>query len=241
MSKTNCIIVDDERLARVELRQLLSIHKDINILAEASNAMDAITLIEQHKPDLLFLDIQMPQWSGFDLLEKLNWTPQVIFTTAYDQYAVKAFEINALDYLMKPINPERLATSLDGIRVSASQIKERQTIHSHKSSRQIFIKDGEHCHFIHLHDISYLKAYDNYVRIYFNNTSAMIKKSLNTLEERLGEASFFRCNRAEMINTEMIKKVDSLSKGKLRITLLTGEQVEASERKSVLFREQMGL
>jgi len=241
MLKLNCIIVDDERLARVELRQLLSAHPEINILAEAANAEEAITLIEQHRPELLFLDIQMPQWSGFDLLEKLEWTPQVIFTTAYDQYAVKAFEINALDYLMKPINPERLRSSISSAKTSLQQKTKDSTRKLQRTSRQIFIKDGEHCHFIHLHEISYLKAYDNYVRIYFKSNSAMVKKSLNALEERLDQQLFFRCNRAEMINLEMISSVDALPKGKLRISLSTGKQVEVSERKSVLFRERMGI
>ncbi|MFK7809591.1 MAG: LytR/AlgR family response regulator transcription factor, partial [Saprospiraceae bacterium] len=220
---------------------LLDVHKDVQIIGEASNTMEAIELIESKKPDLLFLDIQMPQWNGFDLLEKLNFTPQVIFTTAYDQYAVKAFEVNALDYLLKPINPERLNSTLENCQKDFAKNTANQEQTSSDFSKQIFIKDGEQCHFIRLRDIRYLKAYDNYVRLYFNNTSAMIKKSLNALEERLHPELFFRCNRAEVINLQMIKEVQALPKGKLRILLQSGEIVDVSERKSAVFRERMGL
>jgi two-component system, LytTR family, response regulator len=238
MSKLNCIIVDDERLARLELRHLLAEHPDIHILDEAANAMEAIQMIDQLQPDLLFLDIQMPQWSGFDLLEKLDWTPSVIFTTAYDQYAVKAFEVNALDYLMKPINPTRLEATLEKIKSTLTLKEEFPTKVVQSHPKHIFIKDGDHCHFIQLKDISYGKAYDNYVRVYFNQTSAMIKKSMNLLEEKLDAQLFFRCNRAEMINLAHIKSVAALPKGKLSIELMSGELVEVSERKSVLFRER---
>lgn len=242
MDKTSCIIIDDERLARTELRRLLSAHPEVNILAEAANADEAIPLINQHQPDFIFLDIQMPGKNGFDLLEEMTATPLVVFTTAYDQYAIKAFEVQALDYLLKPLHENRLK---DCIQKITNQIRGRfseqaETV-SKKYPNQIFVRDGELCHFITTDQIEVISSYGNYARIYFNGQSTMLKKSLSYIEDRLDTDSFFRANRTELFNVKMIQSIEQLPKGKLKIALKSGQEIEVSERKSVIFKLQMSL
>src|SRR6187399_785403 len=145
------IIIDDERLARAELRKLLQDFPEIEVVDEAANVDEGISKIENHNPDVIFLDIQMPGITGFDLLSELDHAPQVIFTTAYDEYALKAFEVNALDYLLKPVEPRRLADTVEKLmkgRQSATPARagfeyEKQTLL--KEDDQVFVKDGERC------------------------------------------------------------------------------------------------
>ncbi|WP_184550132.1 LytR/AlgR family response regulator transcription factor [Mucilaginibacter sp. FT3.2] len=230
MKKISVIIVDDERLAREELKRALATYADIDILEEAANADDARLLIEKHNPQLIFLDVQMPEKSGFDLLEMLDAVPLVIFTTAFNQYAVKAFEADALDYLVKPIREERFAKAID---------KVRDKLHASPANRQIFIKDGNKCYFVKLAGVHLIESMDNYAVLYFDDKKAFLKRSLNQLEDKLDAAVFFRINRAQLINTTFIKKVEQLPGGKLNITLTTGLMLEASERQSVKFRNKL--
>src|SRR6476659_494889 len=153
------IIIDDERLARAELRKLLQDFPEIEIVDEASNAEEGIQKIENHNPDLIFLDIQMPGKTGFDMLSELDHAPQVIFTTAYDEYALKAFEVNALDYLLKPVEPRRLADAIEKLKRNHSNgSQERNGYHADPNSilsesDQVFVKDGERCWFVKLGDV----------------------------------------------------------------------------------------
>lgn len=240
MNKINCLIIDDERLARQELRLLLKPFPSYNIIGEASNADEAILIIENQKPDLLFLDIQMPEKTGFDLLEELDHSPKVIFTTAYDQYAIRAFEVNALDYLLKPIRNERLESTLQ--KVSSELLNQQSKPPAPLTKdRQVFIKDGDHCFFVKVANISRIESVGNYARLYFNNEKALLKRSLNQLEEKLDPTIFFRVNRQEVINLNFIKKIEPMFKGALRIYLQTGKPVEVSERRSIKFKELMSL
>jgi two-component system LytT family response regulator len=241
------IIIDDERLARNELRKLLSDHSEIEIIAEAANAEEGKQKIEELQPDLIFLDIQMPGKTGFDLLTELERAPHVIFTTAYDEYALKAFEVNALDYLLKPVEPKRLADALlklenidekDNAQGIEHGIPQRGILTDHD---QVFVKDGERCWFVKLADIRLFESVGNYAKVYFSTNKPLILKSLNALEERLDEKVFFRANRKHIVNLRMIEKVEPYFNGGLLLEIKGGEKVEVSRRQAVKFKEMMSL
>jgi two-component system LytT family response regulator len=240
------IIIDDERLARNELRKLLADHAEIEIIAEAANAEEGKQKIEELQPELIFLDIQMPGKTGFDLLTELERAPHVIFTTAYDEYALKAFEVNALDYLLKPIDSKRLADAiqkLENIDDKENQqgdhaVPQRGILTDHD---QVFVKDGERCWFVKLADIRLFESVGNYAKVYFSNNKPLILKSLNALEERLDEKVFFRANRKHIVNLRMIEKVEPYFNGGLLLEIKGGEKVEVSRRQAVKFKEMMSL
>lgn len=239
------IIIDDERLARNELKKLLQSHPEIEIIDEAANVTEGIAKIEQLNPDLIFLDIQMPGKTGFDLLEEVEKAPKVIFTTAYDEYAIKAFEVNALDYLLKPIEPKRLTDALQKLqeeiqkeKADNSPIALRTTLTEHD---QVFVKDGERCWFVKLGEIRLFESVGNYAKVYFANNKPLILKSLNALEERLDERMFFRANRKHIINLRWIEKIEPYFNGGLLIDLKGGEKIEVSRRQTVKFKEMMSL
>lgn len=224
MKKMRVIIIDDERNAREELKRLIANFPELEIVGEAKNADDAQLQIEIKHPDLLFLDIQMPERSGFELLESLDNVPDVIFTTAYDQYAVKAFEVNALDYLQKPIREERFLQAMGKMRLMAGNLA---------SGQQIFVKDRGYYHFIRWAEVHLIESMDNYARLYFEGKNVLLKSSLNQLEQKLDKNTFFRINRAQLINLKFINKIEPLSNGRLQITLHTGEVLDVSDRQSV--------
>jgi len=224
------LIVDDERLARLELRRLLAEHPEVEIAGEARSGEEALSLVPQLAPDVMFLDIQMPGLTGFDLLERLDDLPQVIFTTAYDQYAIQAFQVNALDYLLKPIAPDRLAAALGRVRP-----RERSRL------EQVFVRDGERCWIVRLTEIFLMESEGNYTRLYFGNERPLIRRSLNALEESLDPAIFFRAGRKEILNLKWIEKVDLAVGGGLMVTLRGGRTVEMSRRQSARLREILSL
>lgn len=243
------IIIDDERLARQELLRLLKNFPEIKILAESHNAEHAKKKIEQLKPDLIFLDIQMPGKNGFDLLEDLDFIPQVIFTTAYDEYALKAFEVNALDYLLKPIEEARLETCINKIRLRIESKKDVSDSEAEFKSReeylgvddQVFVKDGERCWFVKLNQIGVFESEGNYVKVYFDKFKPLILKSLNSLEERLDPTVFFRANRKFIINLEWVESIESWFNGGLKVVLKDGKEVEISRRQATKFKELKSL
>jgi two-component system LytT family response regulator len=240
------IIIDDERLARAELRKLLQDFPEIEVVDEAANADEGISKIENHNPDLIFLDIQMPGKTGFDLLSELDRAPQVIFTTAYDEYALKAFEVNALDYLLKPIEPKRLADAVQKLSVSENHNgyntfqtdANRSLLTEHD---QVFVKDGERCWFVKLNEIRLFESVGNYAKVFFGAHKPLILKSLNALEERLDEKTFFRANRKHIVNLRMIEKIEPYFNGGLLLELKGGEKIEVSRRQTVKFKEMMSL
>src|SRR5437868_1185228 len=186
---------------------------EIEVIAEAGNATEGVEKIDSLNLDLLFLDIQMPGKTGFDMLAELDRAPNVIFTTAYDEYALKAFEVNALDYLLKPIEPKRLADAIQKIH----QLDERDghgavPMNFNRSilheSDQVFVKDGERCWFVRLTDIRLFESVGNYAKVYFGPNKPLILKSLNALEERLDEKTFFRANRKHIVNLRLIDKIE---------------------------------
>jgi two-component system, LytTR family, response regulator len=239
------IIIDDERLARAELKKLLQEFPEVEIVDEAANADEGIAKIESLRPDLIFLDIQMPGKTGFDMLSQLERTPQVIFTTAYDEFALKAFEVNALDYLLKPVEPKRLADAIQKLHFIESK-EPRTDIENINNSiltenDQVFVKDGERCWFVKLSDIRLFESVGNYAKVFFANNKPLILKSLNALEERLDEKTFFRANRKHIVNLRLIDKIEPYFNGGLLLELKGGEKVEVSRRQTVKFKEMMSL
>lgn len=234
------LIIDDSKLARQELKHLLKGFTEVQIVGEAENATTALELIEEKKPELLFLDIQMPDKDGFELLEELIDVPEVIFTTAFNQYAMQAFDHNALDYLQKPIKEERLSLALER---AAEKIRVRkQKEESEKFlgiEKQVFVKDGEQCWFVSLADIHLLEIMGSYTRVFFNDQKPMIPRSLNYMEGRLDPEVFFRANRQQIINLKYIARIEPWFSGTLKVYLKTGEEIEVSRRQSIRFREIM--
>jgi len=239
------IIIDDERLARTELRKLLQDYPEVEVIDEAANADEGINKIDSLQPDLVFLDIQMPGKTGFDMLAELERAPHVIFTTAYDEYALKAFEVNALDYLLKPIEPKRLADAMQKLHVA--ETKENHIIPENFNQSiltevdQVFGKEGERCWFVKLSDIRLFESVGNYAKVFFGGNKPLILKSLNALEERLDPKTFFRANRKHIVNLRMIDKIEPYFNGGLLLELKGGEKIEVSRRQTVKFKEMMSL
>ncbi len=239
------IIIDDERLARTELRKLLQDYPEVEVVDEAANADEGINKIDTLHPDLVFLDIQMPGKTGFDMLAELERAPHVIFTTAYDEYALKAFEVNALDYLLKPIEPKRLADAMQKLHIA--ETKENHIVPENfnqsilTEADQVFVKDGERCWFVKLSDIRLFESVGNYAKVFFGANKPLILKSLNALEERLDQKTFFRANRKHIVNLRMIEKIEPYFNGGLLLELKGGEKIEVSRRQTVKFKEMMSL
>lgn len=239
MKKSRALIVEDSRLARNEIRELLKAHPEIEVVGEAENVDQAYEEIRRLQPDLLFLDINMPEKSGFDLLEMLDEVPQTIFTTAYDEFAIRAFEYNTLDYLLKPISPQRLEKALEKVNAQQSGTTERQerlSIHS-----QIFIKDGERCWLVRIGEVRLFEIVGNYTRVHFETHRPLLYKSLLQVEEKLPEETFFRANRQQIVNVNAISEVIPWFSGKLKLRLQDGTEVEVSRRQSAVFRDKLSL
>jgi len=236
------LIVDDERLARVELKRLLSPFKEINVVGEAVNADDALKKISELNPEIIFLDIQMPGKNGFELLEELDSVPTVVFTTAYDEYALKAFEYNAMDYLLKPIEPKRLEDTIKKV----LEKNKREIIASSETpvlseSDQVFVKDGDRCWFVKLSTVKLFESEGNYVRIYFEDHKPLILRTLNYLDERLDSKTFFRANRKHIINLKWIENIEPWLNGGLLVKLKGGNKIEVSRRQAIKFKDMMSL
>lgn len=241
------IVIDDERLARKELINLLNQLETVEVVGEAVNVDDAKEKIEQLQPDVIFLDIQMPEKTGFDLLEELDHVPHVIFTTAYDEYALKAFQVNALDYLLKPIEPKRLEDAINKLigKIEGGSKREEEGSFANQKKLtledQVFVKDGDRCWFVRLSNVRLFESDGNYIKVYFDNFKPMIHKSLNALDERLDEKSFFRASRKHIINLAWVEAIEPWFNGGLVVTLKGGDRIEVSRRQAARFKEMMSL
>ena len=234
------LIIDDERLARTELRSVLEPFKNIEIVGEASNANEGIEMIDSLQPDLIFLDIQMPEKTGFDMLEELSNCPKVVFVTAYDEFAIKAFEVNAFDYLLKPVDPKRLEEVVSKLtKIEEEEAKAPTT--KLQSDDKIFIKDGDNCWFVEMNKIRMFESDGNYVKVYFDQSRPLILRSLNSLEQRLDPKTFFRANRKFIVNLNHISNIETWFNGGLQVELNENEKVEISRRQAVKFKELMSL
>jgi two-component system LytT family response regulator len=242
MKKIKTLIIDDERLAREELKLLLTNHNEIEIIGTAQNGIEGIKLCEELDPDLIFLDISMPGMDGFEMLKKLDLIPNVIFVTAYDEFAKKAFDINALDYILKPIDPKRLEEAIQKIK-SKEDFESQITPKVTNSERiltlndNIFIKDGEKTFFISLSKVRYFESEGNYVKVYFENKRPLILRSLNQLESQLDSNHFFRANRKFIINVNFISKIENWFNGGLLVELSENEKIEISRRQASKFKD----
>lgn len=238
MNRIKVLVIDDERLAREELKRHLQQHADFQLVGEAADADEAVQRINELQPDLLLLDIQMPGRSGFELLESLDTIPAVIFTTAFDAYAVKAFEINALDYLVKPIRDERFAMAVNRVKEQVAREQEEQD--TRVGMQHLFVKEGDRYYMIKTDEISLIESAGNYAKIYFNQQKVLIKKSLNQLEQTLDAAVFFRISRQEIINTGFISQMQALPNGQLTVQLKNGKTVTVSNRQSARLKNKYG-
>lgn len=237
------LIVDDERLARKELIKLLEDHPSVEVIGEAANAEEANQMVNELNPDILFLDIQMPGKTGFELLEMLDYVPLVVFTTAYDEFAIKAFEVNALDYLMKPIQAERLAETAAKLteKVRAKAVSTNGGEKKLGLDDQVFVKDGDRCWFVGLSNIRLFESDGNYIKVYFDSNRPMIHKSLNALDEKLDERAFFRASRKHIINLSWVESIEPWFNGGLMVKLKGGDKVEVSRRQAAKFKDMMSL
>lgn len=240
MRPLRILIIDDARLARQELRTLLAGFSDVECIGEADDVPAARAAIERLAPDVVLLDIQMPSGTGFDVLEGLDPAPHVIFTTAYDHYAVQGFEANALDYLLKPVQSVRLASALSKARAGQSAVSS-DTLGALRVEDQVFLRDGERCWFVQLGQISRIQVDGNYATVHFRNERAILGRSLATLESRLDPAVFFRANRKTLVNLRLVQAVDvSVSDG-YTLTMKDGAEVEVSRRQARELRERLAL
>jgi two-component system LytT family response regulator len=253
------LIVDDERLARNELRRLLGHHPEIDVVGEAANAPQARKALEDLEPDLLFLDVQMPGETGFDLLASLDCVPLVVFTTAYDEHALRAFEVNALDYLVKPIDPRRLASTVSrllsrvpprvGERVDADGSCPGASLEAAAGARsrllserdRVFVSEGERCWLIELGEIQLFEAVGNATRVFFGKERPLINRPLNHLEKRMDGRLFIRANRHQIVNVKAIHGIRPWFGGRLLVEIAGGKEVTFSRRRARAFREQMSM
>ncbi len=241
------IIIDDERLAREELKSMLAKFDFLEIVAEAKNPEEGIQKIKEYEPDLVFLDIQMPGMNGFEMLQKLDEIPKVIFVSAFDEFALKAFDVNALDYLLKPIDPTRLSDTLQKLQQPEEDFSTKLNGNDARKDKiltkgdKIFIKDGDKCWYVDIDTVRIFESDGNYVKVYFDRFRPLILRSLNSLEERLDPKHFFRANRKFIINLNWISSIENWFNGGLLVTLKEGEKIEISRRQAIRFKEQMSL
>lgn len=235
------VIVDDERLAREELKSLLSEYKDIEIIAECKNSIEAKEVIAKEAPDLVFMDIQMPGETGLEVLETMEKPPRTVFVTAYDEHAIKAFELNAYDYLMKPVDPERLKEVYGRLQEENKMPESVQNSDVLVSGDRVLVKDGEKVWFISVDDIRYFESEGNYVKVHFENFRPLILRSLNSLEERMDPNLFFRANRKYIINLKQVTNIETWFNGGLQVELSCGTKIEISRRQTIKFKDQFSL
>jgi two-component system, LytTR family, response regulator len=229
------MVVEDSRLAREGLVRMLGAFPEIEVVGQADHPDSALVLIKETRPDVIFLDIHMPGASGFDLLAALDYLPRIVFTTAYSEYAIRSFDYNTVDYLLKPISQERLETAIRKLAADAGPEDEPGAAARAPLDigSKIFVKDGERCHLVTLSSVRYIESCKNYVRIHFGDDKAYVKKSLNSVEERLPPNHFFRANRQCIINLQEIRSIEeSISLG-YDVTMNDGRQIEISRRNAL--------
>jgi len=232
------LLVEDSELARFELRHLLRVHPQIEVIGEAGDVQQALSQVQALSPDLLFLDIDLPDGTAFDLLQQLNTIPQIIFTTAFDAYALQAFAYNTIDYLLKPIDPQRLAQAVDKLRPAAPANSPSGPL---QVDSPLYLKDGDHNYLLRVKEIRLIEAIGNYSRVYFGPHAPMIYRALAAIEARLDPAQFFRCSRQHLVNLSWVEQVMPWSHGSLRLRLRGGQEVDVSRRQSARLREVLSL
>lgn len=237
------VIVEDSRLARLELKELLKAHPEFELAGEAADVAAAKTLIDDLRPDLLLLDIDLAGQSAFDLLAELLYVPDIIFTTAFSEHALQAFDYPTVDYLLKPVTASRLAKALAKM-ASASKQEPSTTEPLGQMlnlASSFFVKDNEHCYMVCLADVRWFEAVGNYTKVHFKQHAPMVYRTLAAIEQRLAEALFFRANRGQLVNLAHIKAIEPWVNGGLMLRLSCDTQIEVSRRQSSLLRQQLTL
>lgn len=222
-----CLVIEDSRLARKELVALIKKTGFFKDIKEAQDAEEAKEILSNKEPDVLFLDIHLPGMNGFELLESLDYFPPIIFTTAYDGYAIKSFDYNTIDYLLKPVKESRLIKALEKLKADKPKEKKNRGL-----EQQVFVRDGERCWFVKLANIRLFQSVGNYAQVHFDSEKPLILKSLNYLESVLDENVFIRANRQQIVNLNYVEKMDDWFNGKLKFKLKTGEEIEVSRRQA---------
>jgi two-component system, LytTR family, response regulator len=236
------VIVEDSRLARAELKELLKAHDNIYIIGEAENPKSALKLIEEERPELLFMDINMPGKNGFELLAELSYQPKIIFVTAYADYAIRSFEFETVDYLLKPVSAERLKKSIDKLMITdASDAQAEEFQQKLDAESRVLLRDGETCHWVALKDISYFDSCGNHTHVFWNDSKSLIYRSLSKIEERISELLFFRVNRQQIVNVNHVTSVEPWMNGGYRLTLKSGAHIEVSRRHTLRFKDIFSL
>ena len=243
------IIIEDEKPAAEKLlKAIQKVDPSIEITAVLTSIKETVDWLQQKPmPDLIFMDIQLADGLSFKIFDKINITSPVIFCTAFDEYWLEAFEHNSIDYLLKPVEPRRLADAVEKLRRSTTNGSGEKTInHSEPTSilgenDQVFVKDGERCWFVKLSEVRLFESVGNYAKVFFGNNKPLILKSLNALEERLDDKVFFRANRKHIVNLRLIDKIEPYFNGGLLLELKGGEKIEVSRRQTVKFKEMMSL
>lgn len=235
METLSVVIVDDEELARDVLREYLAEYPDLEIVAECSNGFEAVKAVSERKPDLLFLDIQMPKLNGFEVLELIEGNLAVVFVTAYDQYALRAFEVHAVDYLLKPFSPERLAAALARVRERLKHKEPAQysellaeTKRRAKPLERVIVRDGSRVHVIPVGKINYVEAQDDYVCFKCGGKNYLKQETLADLEELLDPERFIRIHRSYLLNIERLAKLELYAKDSRLAILTDGTQLPVS-------------
>ncbi|MEO9022366.1 MAG: LytTR family transcriptional regulator DNA-binding domain-containing protein [Ginsengibacter sp.] len=240
------VIIDDEPLARIIVKEYLQPFKDIDLVAECNDGFEGMKAIQQYLPDLIFLDIQMPKINGFEMLELIEIPPAVIFTTAFDEFAIKAFESNAVDYLLKPFSRERFDKAVqkylhhsstlqqtDRVVESAAQLPSQQN--------RIVVKDGNKIKIIPVNQINYLEASDDYVKIVMTEGTFLKKRTMNFFEQSLFNYHFVRVHRSYIVNTSLITRIDPYEKDGHIVLLTTGARLPVSKAGYAKLREILGI
>lgn len=245
------VIIDDERLARAELRALLADFPRVEVCGEAANMSEGLALVQRMKPDLVFLDIEMPGGNGFDFLTALPAPhPEIIFVTAFDAFAVRAFEVNALDYLLKPLHLKRLGAALERVRekldrppgsVAAEPTETPASTAPLRESDSVFVRSGERCWFVPIRSLSLLEAEGDHTRLHFDGQTPLLYGSLSSMEARLPSSLFLRANRSQLINLSFVETITPWFSGSLKVKLRLGAEVEFSRRQAQLFRAKLSL
>lgn len=232
------MIIEDSRLARAELKELLQAHTNIQLCGEAEHPGEALPIILKERPELLFLDINMPGKNGFALLEELDYEPKVIFITAHADYAIRSFEFDTVDYLLKPISADRLKKALDKLLSEQHPNEPGNKLEFHS---RVLLRDGELCHWVSLQDIIYFDSYGNHTQVFWNSKKALIYRSLSKIEERIPTSHFFRVNRQQIVNINHVTSVDPWVNGGYRLALQSGGHIEVSRRHTYRFKEIFSL
>ena len=232
----DAVIIEDSELARFELEHQLRAHQNVRLIGQAGDVDSGVALIEREAPALVFLDIDLPGGDAFTLLGRLQCVPQIIFTTAFEHFALRAFEVNTVDYLLKPIEPERLARAIARLDPPATP-----TQAARPADAPIFVKDGERCWLVKPREIRLIEAVGNYSRLYFGVHSPMVYRALGAIEAQMDPAVFFRASRSHLVYLNYVDQIAPWTNGGMLLTLKGGGEVEISRRQSLRLKELLSL